>query len=176
MKSLLPWILPALLVAWFAAEILTFVRNPFHVPAAQLPLRLFGLQYFKSTDATMEPTVRNGEYVMVSAWPLRKRKPKVGDVVVLAYPAGSQEFVLRRVVAAGGSKIDFRNGRAVVDGKPEAAPWLDGQPEFLYTWIVRNRGPLPEDCLYVLGDNRGLAQDSREWGCVPGASIAAIRP
>ena len=51
------WLLPVLVVAWIIAEVATLVVNPFHAPASQLPMRLFGMQYFKAQDDTMAPTL-----------------------------------------------------------------------------------------------------------------------
>jgi signal peptidase I len=167
------WLLPALLVGWMTAEAITFVQNPFNAPASQLPLRLFGLQIFKGSDATMAPAVAEGKYMVASAWRYLRQSPAAGDVVVMHYPLGSDQYALRRVVAAGPATVEIRDGALLVDGKPQPEPWLQGHEPAAYRSQVLRPRTLPADCYFVLGDNRDMSRDSREWGCVPRAAIVA---
>lgn len=130
------------------------------------------------SSSAMSPTFELGTVVsIVPAGPV-----VAGDMVLVDVPtwhAVDQEL-LRRVVAVGGQRVDFRDGSVVVDGVIVDEPYL---ARGTVTEIDRDR-PIPgcgdvdaSGCLvpaghlFVLGDNRPAAIDSRLNGPV---SIAAV--
>lgn len=174
-RKVLDWILPCVLGGVLLLEGVTFAGNSFHVPASQLPLRLFGLQVDKSSDATMAPAVAEGEHLLVTAWPYRHGDPVAGDVVVLAYPRDPSVLELRRVIAAGPATVEIRDGQVQVDGQALAEPWMHGRVPRAWRSQYMPARAVPAGCYFVLGDNRDLSSDSREWGCVARDHIYARR-
>ncbi|WP_306963156.1 signal peptidase I [Streptomyces afghaniensis] len=124
----------------------------------------------------MEPTYSVGEQVY-----LRRIHPgevRRGDVVLYQMPDRHQgAVVLRRVIGLGGDRVAARPGAQVtVNGKPLAEPYVkDGDPSAgspPYDVVV------PQGRLFLLGDNRALANDSRfslseQSGSVAAASVQA---
>jgi len=90
---------------------------------------------------SMEPTLSDGDRVLVDLWSLRRRPPRPGDVVVLWGP-GDEAFVKR--VAQ------------------EPYPGKDPYPAA----ALGTQSPL-ESSYVVLGDNSGQSRDSRDFGRVP---------
>lgn len=86
-------------------------------------------------------------------------EPQQGDVVVFAYPRDETRDFIKRVIAVPGQTVEIRDGVAIVDGVALAEPYLgEGWTGDLPEQVV------PEDSLFVMGDNREHSLDSRAWG------------
>ena len=97
---------------------------------------------------------------------------QVGAVVGIT-PPGSADFV-KRVVAIGGQTVQCcdSQGRVVVDGSPLEEPYVrldprTGQGQQAAFGPVR----VPDDHLWVMGDNRNNSADSRFRGPIPVAEV-----
>ena len=107
---------------------------------------------------SMLNTLSDGEIVFYT-----RINPSVeaGDIVSVAYPSG--KYFVKRVVAVAGDVVDIKDGTLYVNGVPEEGDYFLGatKPElgsFTYPYTVG------EDCVFVLGDNREVSEDSRRYG------------
>ena len=95
---------------------------------------------------------------------LRLWGPAKGDVVVLASPVNSEKDLIKRVVAVTGDTIEIRDKMVLVNGQELKEPYVQHTrgEELL---AGDNLGPLkiPNDCVFLLGDNRDESGDSRDW-------------
>lgn len=165
------WILPLLVIGWLVAEVVTFVVNPFNAPASQLPMRLFGLQYFEEQDVTMEPTVAADQYVLITGWPYRHHAPAVGDIAAFSDPSHPDVLQLRRIVADGGSSVAIRHGVIYINGQRQLEGWLLGQTIESDRSLDMPIRHVPADHYFMMGDNRDVSEDSREWGPIDHRAI-----
>lgn len=76
---------------------------------------MFPLARFRIEDASMEPDLRAGDYVLVNRWAYGRRGPRPGDVVVLRDPEAPSRFLVKRV-----ERVD-PSGAVVVRGDNEAS-------------------------------------------------------
>jgi signal peptidase I len=88
-----------------------------------------------------------------------------------AVSAGGATFpsVVGRVVGVGGDRIGFAGGELTVNGRVPDEPYLAAGT------VTNGRDPIhvPPGSIYVLGDNRQNAQDSRFYGPVPAGNVQA---
>jgi signal peptidase I len=110
---------------------------------------------------SMEPTLFNGELVIVNKLAYRLGVPARGDIIVFHYPRDpSQEFI-KRVVGLPGDQVNITDGHIYVNGQRLEEPYISISPNYLGNWSVL------ENQLFVLGDNRNNSLDSHNWGTVP---------
>ena len=116
---------------------------------------------------SMEPTLYNGQKILINRLIYILTPPKAGDVIVFL-PGGNQNahYYVKRVVAVPGEKVQIIDGQLYVDGIPEGNEVYDKMEE---AGIAENEILLGEDEYFVLGDNRNISEDSRS------ANIGAVK-
>ena len=117
---------------------------------------------FEVEGASMEPTLRSRQYVVVDTLMPRTRSVQRGDVVIFRYPRDPEMEYVKRVIGLPGESIAIAHGRVWVNGQPLQEPYVRDLPR--YVW---GPGRVPADSLFVLGDNRNSSSDSHLWGTVP---------
>jgi signal peptidase I len=161
MRHLLTLLLVALLIG---LEFTLWLANPLHVPTAFLPARALGVQLFREPGPAMEPTVPAQQHVLVSSWAYWREQPRVGDIVAFAYPADPSVADVKRIVAAGGATVEIQDGVLLVDGKKPQEPYLHASAGRSYRDM--HRVLVPTDSYFVMGDNRDVSEDSRNYGFI----------
>ena len=121
---------------------------------------VFVLRVMDVNGESMEPTLHNGNKILVSGL---FYEPKRGDIVVFkkdSYDEG--KALVKRVIAVADDSvnIDFENGIVYVNGEALEEDYI----KELTTMKIDFMGPLlvPENCVFVLGDNRNSSRDSRD--------------
>lgn len=118
-------------------------------------------------SASMEPTLRRGDVVLVSRRAPDPESLEHGDLVVLDDPRDGRRTI-KRVVGLPGETVVVLDGVLHVDGEPVDEPWVDPSTVDGYysrTFVV------PPDHVLVLGDNRANSVDSRDYGPVDRAGL-----
>ncbi|MHB8869693.1 MAG: signal peptidase I [Thermoleophilia bacterium] len=118
---------------------------------------------------SMEPTVMTDDRVIAEKVSLYFHDPKSGDVIAFDNPAGVAPLLFKRVIAVGGQTVDIRDGHLIVDGEVLDEPYVHGartQPGTVALPLV-----VPEDYLWVMGDNRENSHDSRYFGPQPVTAV-----
>lgn len=114
----------------------------------------------KVFNISMEPTLKQGYLLLVNKMAYKLGEPKYGDVIVFHYQGDQQEDYIKRVVGLPGDTVDISNGVVRVNGQPLTEPYIMELPNYTGRWTV------PENELFVLGDNRNHSSDSHQWGTV----------
>lgn len=110
---------------------------------------------------SMEPTMRSGEFVVVNKLAYKFGDPKLSDVIVFHYPRDPEQEYIKRVIGTPGDQVSINNGMVYVNGELINEPYIAAPPAYQSDWTV------PENSLFVLGDNRNNSSDSHSWGTVP---------
>jgi signal peptidase I len=121
---------------------------------------------YEVQSISMEPTLHEGQYLIVSKLSYWLRPPQRGDVVVLDPPDQRSTIpYIKRVIGLPGDHIQVRDGRVWIDGVALNEPYVSG-PALYQEDVV-----LAEDEYLVLGDNRNNSSDSHVWGALPRENI-----
>ncbi len=117
---------------------------------------------YEVQSISMEPTLHEGQYLIVNKLAYRLRPPQRGDIVVLDPPDQRSSIpYIKRVVGLPGELVEVRNGRVWIDGIALNEPYVSGP--VLYERVFE----LKSDEYLVLGDNRNNSSDSHVWGTLP---------
>ncbi len=118
---------------------------------------------------SMSPTLEEGDFLLIQRL---FSMPEQGDIVVLFAPQFNHPIV-KRVIAVEGQTVDLdgKTGTVTVDGKVLDEPYL--KDPLLYTGGGSLSLPavVPENCIFVLGDNRNDSTDSRDIGFIPQSAV-----
>lgn len=127
---------------------------------AVVVLFTFGARLIGVDGHSMVPTLQNGDRMLVLNSMLY-HDYQYGDVVVLRKETFLNEPIVKRVIATAGQTvdIDFDSGTVYVDGAPL-------QEDYINELTFLEEGTLfpltvPEDHIFVMGDNRNRSSDSR---------------
>lgn len=88
-------------------------------------------------------------------------EPKAGDVIFMDPGEGKGVAYIKRVIATEGQTIDidFDQGIVTVDGKVLDEPYIN-EPTYTDEGM-EFPATVPENCVFVMGDNRNNSKDSR---------------
>ena len=115
---------------------------------------------------SMQPTLDNGNLLIVSRLHYALREPQAGDIAVFRYPdmADEQKYI-KRIIAGPGDVVELRAGQVYVNGiyKEAASLFVDAAT----AGRTRRIWQVGQDEYFVLGDNRSASSDSRSFGPVP---------
>ncbi len=148
-------------------------------------IRTFIIQAFKIPSGSMLETLQIGDQILVNKFiygvkiPFTGGKtlipvkdPQRGDIVVFVYPEDPSKDFIKRVVAVGGDTLEIRNKQVFVNDAPvKGEPWAVYKDKRVIPGSFSPRDNLvkikvPENKLFVMGDNRDNSHDSRFWGFV----------
>ncbi len=124
-------------------------------------IRSLIVETFVVQGPSMEPTLVNGERLLVSKLAYRFNKPQRGDVVVLQYPLDQSRDYIKRIVAVEGDTVELRLGRLYVNGILQQESYVRFPGLFNMPSVV-----IPEHTVFVMGDHRTDSEDSRFFGPV----------
>jgi len=101
------------------------------------------------------------------------RNPKRRQIVIFKPPFNlSQPDYVKRVIGLPGETVDVHDGAVWINGKELEEDYTIGRSEApsksqLIPPMTGLPFTVPENCYFVMGDNRENSLDSRYWGCVP---------
>ena len=140
-----------------------------------ITVRSLILQQFYISGPSMEATMFQDNRVLVNKLSYRLHDIHRGDVVVFDRVTVDGQVVqhddlIKRVIALGGEKISIKDCKVFIDGKLLPEPYLNDFDLAQTVIEDRCRVPImdemliPDNQLFVMGDNRPQSFDSRMFG------------
>lgn len=116
-------------------------------------------------NISMQPTLHQDQFILVNKLAYRLGNYQRGDIIVFHFPGDPREDYIKRVIGLPGDSIEIRDQAVFVNGQMLEENYVAAQPNYTESFQV------PEDGLFVLGDNRNQSSDSHMWGTVPTANV-----
>ena len=127
----------------------------------------------KIPSASMETTIMTGDRIFGLRlayginWNIfgnkisvKYKDPERYDIVIFHYPDDEKQLFIKRLIGLPGETVEIIDGKVYINGaeEPLEDSFINGVPN-------GNYGPyeVPEDCYFMLGDNRNNSKDSRFW-------------
>lgn len=132
-----------------SAAAIAFVLNTFIIANSEVP------------SGSMENTIMTGDRVIGSRLSYKFGDPERGDIAIFHFPDNEKIYYVKRIIGLPGETVDIVDGKVYIDGSdtPLEEPYLREEmiPEPPMHFEV------PEDCYFMMGDNRNYSQDARRW-------------
>ncbi len=146
-KEILEWV--KIIVS---AALIAFVLNTFIIANSEVP------------SGSMENTIMTGDRVIGSRLSYRFDDPERGDIAIFRFPDNEKIYYVKRIIGLPGETVDIVDGQVYITGS-------DGETVPLDEPYVREpmvpEAPMhfevPEDCYFMMGDNRNYSLDARRW-------------
>ena len=133
------------------------------VVAVLLALRATVATPVRVSSESMEPTLGVGNVVLVSQQPPELDALERGDLVTFTSPEDGRRTV-KRVVGLPGDSVVIKDSVLFVNDRVVDEPYVD---HALIDAYYSRTYTVPEETVFLLGDNRGNSIDSRDYGPVP---------
>jgi len=126
----------------------------------------FTVQNYMVDGTSMQPGLNNSQYVLVNKLAYLFHSPERGDVIVFHWPVDTTKDLIKRVIGLPGDVVVIDRTTVSVNGMLLSEPYIEAPANPL-----GNRWVVPPDDYFVMGDNRPVSDDSRDWGFVPRSYI-----
>jgi signal peptidase I len=149
--------------------ILYWVVATFIIQIFLTSIRYNIVQSYKTSSGSMRETLQIGDNIIVNKFVYKISVPKRGDIIIFPYPVDPSKNYTKRIIGLGGETIEVIDKKVIINGGVLQEPYV----HYDNTTGREKYGPIkiPEDSLFVMGDNRDNSSDSRDWGFLKKASV-----
>lgn len=136
-----------------------------------IPFRMYVAQPYIVNGASMDPTFKTGDYLIVDQISYRFHAPLRGSVIVFRYPKEPSIYFIKRVIGFPGETVSIKAGVVTITNTAHPEGIVLHEPYVKLTKIEDFTMTLKTDEYFVMGDNRAGSADSRYWGPLPSKDI-----
>ena len=178
------WIIKKTFKTTILRSIGVYLTSVIFAISLALLIRTFGVQAFKiPSSGAMKNSILIGDHILVNKFvygiklPIADTvlipisKPKYGDIIVFKYPKEPEKDFIKRVIGVGGDVIEIKDKQVYVNNTRLNENYVIHTDSRIFPEDQNPRDNLksitvPENSLFVMGDNRDHSYDSRFWGVV----------
>ncbi len=118
-------------------------------------------QRTKVSGNSMEPSLHNGDNLIVDKITYRFRDPKRYEIIVFPYRYEEGTFYIKRIIGLPGETVQILDGEVYINGKVLEKDYGIEPIERGKEGMAGTKITLKEDQYFVMGDNRNHSSDSR---------------
>lgn len=119
------------------------------------------VQNYRIESHSMEPNFYEGQFVLVNKLAYKLGTPHRGEVLVFHNPNNTDEDYIKRIIGLPGDQVEVVGDTILINGQELPQPFTHELNP-----VGSNYGPVivPDNTLFVMGDNRPRSSDSRAIG------------
>lgn len=159
-------------------QVIDFILYTLFVMLLALAIRAVIFEPVRVDGTSMNGTVLSDkDFMLVDKVSYAFFTPQRGDIVVLFYPEHTDSTYVKRIMGLPGETVSIENGTVYINGVLLEEPYLDVEKSTIHdgVWVI------PEDEIFVLGDNRNISRDSTSVGTMKieriiGRASAVLHP
>lgn len=126
-------------------------------------IKAFIFDIIQVSGRSMVPTLHNNDRVIVEKISMYRKKIYRGEIVILDPGSKGRGIYIKRIIGLPNETVEIKDGNVYINGDKLQEDYLEPGT---YT-DVDLKITVPEDCVFVLGDNREVSEDSRYIGPIP---------
>ena len=112
--------------------------------------------------SSMDTTLANGQNLVMDKLSYRFHDPERYDIIIFPGPEefGQHPYYIKRIIGMPGETVQIKDGKVYIN---DSETPLDDS--FVPETPLGSFGPyeVPENCYFMMGDNRNNSKDSRYW-------------
>jgi len=123
--------------------------------------------------SSMEPTLHTDDRIFVSRISYKFESIKRDDIVVIQSPTNPDIWFIKRVIGLPKDTILFKEERVYINSHLLEEPFIKVSTNLWENGFLKENTPyiIPEDSLFIMGDNRPHSSDSRQFGTIPLSAV-----
>lgn len=137
-------------------EIISWIKVILSALVIAFFLRTLVFQLALVNQISMEPTLKEGQMLIISKLNYYVGAPKRGDIIVFK-DSYENKLLIKRIIGLPGESVDLREGKVYIN-REELAPDYTNSPTYAF---MQESWNIPEEQYFVMGDNREHSRDSR---------------
>ncbi len=122
---------------------------------------------------SMMPTLRDGDRCILNRLSYHYREPQRDELVVIRDP-GHQDYAVKRIVGMPGETVEVKDGAVYLNGAQQQEPYLLPGTRTDCPFSKQMYVVLGDHQYFVLGDNRGISEDSRTYGAIDRRQVVGL--
>lgn len=139
-------------------------------------MKTFIVQAFNIPAKSMKPTMLVGDHILTNKYIYNFTDPKRGDIVIFPLPEDPSKIFIKRIIGMDGDTIEIRDKQVFINDEPYHEEYKVNNDPKIYSSNIQprdNLGPItiPDNSLFLMGDNRDFSYDSRYWGFIKKPSL-----
>lgn len=151
-----------------------FIENILYIGCAiglALLIQAFIVRPFIVSGNSMDPIIKNGQYLIIDQVSYKIREPERGDVVVFKAPPEPTKYYIKRIIGLPGDTVDIQGTTITITNSTHPKGFILSEEFITHKKSDTIHTTVPSDHYFVMGDNRSGSYDSRMWGMLPKANI-----
>ncbi|MEG0257688.1 MAG: signal peptidase I [Christensenella sp.] len=145
--------------------------------AVAFVVRAFLFELILVDGPSMQPTLHTSERLAVEKVSRYVGLPARGDIIIVHYPDGTNNNYVKRAIGLPGETVEVKDSTVYINGEALDEEYTNKEEEYADMQPV----VVPQNSIFVMGDNRANSMDSRmvgpikhEW--IVGHALAVIFP